>query len=106
MKRIVLFVFLVIITMGTSMVTASTKVILPPKISTENKMSQVEIKQLENRVYEIRNMNKSTLSIKERGALRNELRTIKHKLSIDGGGGIYLSGAAIIIIILLLILLL
>ena len=54
------------------------------------------------RVYEIKKMDKSNLSLSEKKGLRTELRSLKRRYR--EGGGIYLSLGAIIIIILLLIL--
>jgi hypothetical protein len=67
----------------------------------EKKLRAEEIKK---RVYEIREMDKSSLSRVERRELRKELREMKKEArAIEG---IYLSVGAIIIIILLLILIL
>jgi hypothetical protein len=63
-----------------------------------------EIQVLINRVYEIKEMDRSELSVTERKELRKELRTIKSELKAVQG--IYLSIGAILIIILLLILIL
>ena len=57
---------------------------------------------LENRINEIRAMDRSTLSREDRKALRKELRDIK-KEARRSGGGIYLSTGAIIIIVLVIL---
>ena len=64
---------------------------------------EVRAKQIETRLVEIRDMNKSNLSQAEKKELRKEVKSLKKEAR---SGGIYLSVAAIIIIILLLILLL
>jgi hypothetical protein len=57
------------------------------------------------RIDEIKSIDKSQLSLKERKNLRNELIEMKKELKATNGG-IYLSVGAIIIILLILILLL
>ncbi len=62
-------------------------------------------KVLNDRLLEIKKMDKSNLSAAERKELRTEVKTIKEELQ-QLSGGIYLSIGAIIVILLLLILLL
>jgi tRNA pseudouridine-54 N-methylase len=57
------------------------------------------------RLYEIKAMDKSSMSAAEKKALRKEVKAMKQEMR-EGNGGIYLSVGAVIIIILLLILLL
>jgi len=64
---------------------------------------EILAKQIETRLIEIRNMDKSNLSSTEKKELRNEVKDLKKQAR---NGGIYLSIGAIIIIVLLLILLL
>jgi hypothetical protein len=64
-------------------------------------MTASESAVLLSRLNEIKEMDKSDLSSKEKKALRHEVKAIKKSLS----GGVYLSVGAVIIIILLLILL-
>lgn len=59
--------------------------------------------EIESRVNEIKEMDKSQLSKEERKALRSELKELKQEAR---GGGIYLSTGAVIIIVLLLVILL
>jgi hypothetical protein len=65
----------------------------------------VKARALIERLHDIKDMNKSSLSSGEKQRLRQEVRNIHEQLKTVGGG-VYLSTAAIIIIILLLILLL
>jgi multisubunit Na+/H+ antiporter MnhG subunit len=69
--------------------------------NTENTRAQ----QLEQRLEEIKNIDRSEMTRLEKKSLRKEVKAIK-KEGKGSSGGIYLSVAAIIIIILLLILLL
>lgn len=61
--------------------------------------------QLQNRLEEIKALDKHELSREEKKALRREVREIKKELAAISGG-VYLSVGAIILIALLLILLL
>lgn len=73
-------------------------------VATENKLSEVEISRLTSRVEEIRNLDKSEMSLKEKNELKKELRDIKKNVE-KSGGSIYIGGAALILIIILIILL-
>jgi hypothetical protein len=64
---------------------------------------EVRAQQIENRLIEIRDMDKTNLSKAEKKDLRKEVKGLKKEAR---NSGIYLSVGAIIIIILLLILLL
>jgi hypothetical protein len=64
---------------------------------------EVRAHQIENRLIEIRDMDKSNLTTAEKKELRKEVKSLRKEAR---HGGIYLSVGAIIIIILLLILLL
>ena len=63
------------------------------------------IVQLQNRLEEIKTIDKKTLSWDNKKELRREVREIKKELAAISGG-VYLSVGAIILIALLLILLL
>lgn len=64
---------------------------------------QAQLQSIEQRVLEIKKMDKSSLSRQDRKDLRNELQDMKKEAKALSGG-VYLSVGAIIIIILLLIL--
>lgn len=66
---------------------------------------QARLQNIEQRVLEIRKMDKSSLSRQDRKELRKELQEMKKEAKALSGG-VYLSVGAIIIIILLLILIL
>jgi len=72
--------------------------------ATENKLSAEEVSRLTKRVEEIRDMDKSEMTLAEKHALRKELKGIKENVR-KNGGVIYISGGAILLIILILILL-
>jgi len=70
----------------------------------ETKMSEEEVTRLTNRIEEIRDMDKSDLTVTEKRELRKELKTTKENLRRDGGY-IYVSAATVVLIVLLVILL-
>lgn len=67
---------------------------------------QVQLQQIQQRVEEIRHMDKSDLTRTEKKELKKELRSMEKQARAITGGGVYLSAGAIIIIILVLILIL
>ena len=75
----------------------------PRKTSNTEVLSEGEIKQLTNRLEEIKSMDVSHLTHKQKKELRHEVKAINHTL--QSGGGIYLSFGAVIVILLLIILL-
>lgn len=72
---------------------------------TENKLSEEELSRMTRRVEEIRDMDKSDLTAKEKKALKKELKGIKESVKADGGY-IYIGAGTLLVIILLVILLL
>ena len=73
--------------------------------NTENKLSEEELSRLTSRVEEIRDMDKSDLTVKEKKELRKELKEIKETVKANGGY-IYIGAGTLLVIILLVILLL
>ncbi|WP_147202422.1 hypothetical protein [Segetibacter aerophilus] len=107
MKKI--FVAALVMLLSLNTFNASAKDKKPFSAAIENMTAeQKEARYLEmkQRVEEIKNMDKSSLTKDERKELKNELKSLNQEAKAIGKGGIYLSTAAIIIIILLLILLL
>ena len=84
---------------------ASTNETHPPTTRASNISKADEAKILVQRLNEIYDMDKSTLTRKEKRALRQEVRSIDKKLHTHYGG-VYISAAGLIIIILLLLILL
>ena len=64
-----------------------------------------EASNLVKRLEDIKLMNKSGMSLSEKQGLRKEVRSIKSRLSVIGGG-VFISAGVIILIIILLILVL
>ncbi len=65
----------------------------------------LRLNQINARLVQIQNMDKSALSSQEKKVLRKEVRAMKAEAR-ESGGGIYLSIGAVILIIVLLIILL
>lgn len=63
-----------------------------------------QVQRLQNRLEEIKAIDKSTLSKEEKKALRGEVKQIKKEMKAISGG-VYLSVGAILLIALLIILL-
>ena len=70
---------------------------------TEKKLSAEEITALTTRVEEIRNMDKSDMTVLEKRELRKELKGIKENVR-KSGEVIYISGGTILLIVLIIIL--
>jgi hypothetical protein len=110
MKKSIYFVMVLIFTMSSTIAFASKadrksnsdRLAVPVK--TENALSEVEISRLTNRVEEIRNLDKSEMSLKEKSELKKELRDIKKTVE-KNNGTIYIGGATLLLIIILIILL-
>jgi hypothetical protein len=84
---------------------SSTQVMAASTPKTSAPVESAEVTALLNRLNEIRDMDKSTLSRVEKKELRKEVQSTKEALRDHGYGGFYISGGAVIIIILLIILL-
>ncbi len=92
-----------LITLSATLVTPAFAAAKTPPVKTGTPAANARSQQLEDRIREIKNMDKSNLTARERHELRRELRHIKDE---NRHNGIYISVGAFIIIILLLILLL
>ena len=65
-----------------------------------------EVQRIVDRVNELKEIDRSTLTKVERKELKAEVRELKDEANAANGNGVYLSVGAVIIIILLLILIL
>jgi len=108
MKKAIFFVIVMIFTMSSTFTFAADKKsnsnhsAVPA--ATENKMSEVELSRLTNRAEEIRNLDKSNMTVKENRELKKEARDIDKNVA-KRGGAIYIGGATLILLIILIILL-
>ena len=108
MKRILAIVFFTIIGLNTAQVSAqqseSNDVALAnSEQASSSTTTQEEIQAISDRVSEIKNMDKSNLTLAQRKELRQELVLLKEK-SKKANAGIWIgSSAALILVIILLI---
>ena len=72
--------------------------------ATENKLSTEEVNRLNNRVEEIRHMDKSEMTVTEKKELREESKSIKKNVR-KNGAVIYIGGTTLILIIILILVL-
>ncbi len=106
MKKIIFFVCLIILSFSATAafgVKPASNSVTPVK--EENKLSEEEISRLTKRVEEIRNMDKTNMSVKEKRELKKELKGIRENVQRHGGY-IYIGGGTLFLIIILLIILL
>jgi hypothetical protein len=110
MKKSILFVFIMIMSLGASTLFAARtdpksspdKLIVPNK--TENKLSEEELSRLTKRVEEIRDMDKTTMTGKEKREMRKELKDIKENVR-KNDGTVVIGVTTLLLIIILVILL-
>ncbi|MFC2087262.1 hypothetical protein ACFLSA_03760 [Bacteroidota bacterium] len=107
MNKFILLAFMVIISLGAfansvDPKSAAENPAIPAK--TENQMTEEEMSQLIKRVEEIRDMDKTELTAKEKRALKTEMKDMKKDVK-ERGGYVYISGVGLILIIILIILL-
>jgi len=110
-KKVILFVFLMIFSSGTSIVIASkpasknakeNSVVLAKK---EDRLSEEELNRITKRVEEIRLMDKSTLTVTEKRELRKELQGYRDRGYKHRGGVVFIGGGTLVLIIILILLL-
>jgi len=106
MKKIILFAIIFIFSLGALSAFSATsdmkdKLAVPEK--KENKLSEEEMSRLTKRVEEIRDMDKTNMTVKEKRELRKELKGIKENVKKDGGY-IYIGTGTLLLIILIVIL--
>ena len=110
MKKVIFFVIVMIFTLSSAMAFAGNKDLkleaeksaVPVKV--ENKLSEEEMSLLTNRVEEIRSMDKTDMTVKEKRELKKELREIKKNVKRNNGT-IVIGGASLLLIIILIIIL-
>lgn len=107
MKRIFITALVMLLCFNTINVNAADKKTLKAKVENmTEEQKEARFLEMKQRVEEIKNMDKSSLTKDGKKGLRNELKDLKQEAKAVGRGGIYISTAALIIIILLLIILL
>lgn len=102
---LVLTLFISINSVSASAATPSATTEKPAKTSkTEKLMASEEGKIVLSRLEEIKAMDKSEMTAKEKKELRKEVRALKAQAA-QLGGGVYISAGALIVILLLILLL-
>lgn len=105
MKKTIFIAMLMIFTMGSMTTFANSKDLKSnAPVATENKLSAEEITRLTKRVEEIRDMDKSNMTVTEKRELKKELKTTKENVR-KSGGVIYIGTGTLILIIILILLL-
>ncbi len=108
MKKLITFLLFAMMAINISTVLAIAPVNSQSKAATHSELTnkKAEYQALVNRVYAIRDMDKTNLSAGQKSQLVNELQSIKQKLSSpDEFTGLYLSSGVIIIILVVLLIL-
>ncbi|HLN72827.1 MAG: hypothetical protein ACM3O8_03695 [Methylococcaceae bacterium] len=104
MRTKLFFVLLMVFALSAPTTFAAKAKKLPSADRIENKLSEEEVARMTKRVEEIRDMDKSDLTVTEKRELRKELKTTKENLR-NNGGYIYISVATVALIVLLVLLL-
>jgi biopolymer transport protein ExbD len=104
MRTKLFFVLLMVFALSAPTTFAAKAKKLPNADKIENKLSEEEVARMTKRIEEIRDMDKSNLTVTEKRELRKELKTTKENLRKDGGY-IYISVATVALIVLLVLLL-
>ena len=106
MKKSKFFTLLLVLTMagstafaGSNVLKSDAEVMTVPV--TESKLMEQEITNMTERLEEIRDMDKSDMTAKDKKELKKELKDIK-----KAGGSIYIGGASLILLIILILVLL
>ncbi len=103
MKKIIYLGFLFLLLVSLSTVSFAKEKVTATKPTSEQ--VELRISEIKDRVEEIKNMDKSNLSLQDKKELRQELRQIKKEANAISNGGIYLSITALLVIIIILLIL-
>lgn len=105
MKKTIFIALLMIFTLGATTTFAS-KSDLKSKtpVATENKLSTEELNRMRTRVEEIREMDKSEMTVAEKREMRKELKGIKENVR-KSGEVVYIGGTTLLLIIILILIL-
>ena len=104
MKKTIFIALMMIFTLGATTTFASkTDLKSNAPVATENKLSTEEVSRLNNRVEEIRKMDKSDMTVTEKRELRKEGKGIKENVR-KNGEVIYIGGSTLLLIIIIIIL--
>lgn len=105
MKKTIFIALLMIFSLGASTAFASKSDLKSAApVATENKLSAEEVSRLTKRVEEIRDMDKTNLTVTEKRELRKEMKSIKENVR-KSGEVIYIGGSTLLLIIILILIL-
>ena len=110
MKKTILFALVMIFILSASTTFAAKSDLknesndLTVPVKTENKLTDEEISRLTRRVEEIRDMDKTNISVKEKRVLKKELKGINENIK-NNAPGYYIGGVSLLLIIIIIILL-
>jgi len=102
MKKTIFFAIVMIFALSPTFAFAADR--KSNSVATENKLSEVELNRLTNRAEEIRDMDKTSMTVKENRELKKEARGIDKNVA-KSNGTVYIGGVTLILIILLIVLL-
>lgn len=104
MKKTIFIALLMIFALGaTTAFAGKSDLKSTTPVPTENKLSAEEVSRLNNRVEEIRKMDKSEMTISEKRELRKESKAIKENVR-KNGEVIYIGGSTLLLIIIIILL--
>ncbi len=104
MKKTIFIALMMIFTLGATTTFASkTDLKSNAPVATENKLSTEEVTRLNNRVEEIRKMDKSDMTVTEKRELRKESKSAKENVR-KNGEVIYIGGSTLLLIIIIILL--
>jgi hypothetical protein len=104
MKKTLFIALMMIFTLGATTAFASkTDLKSNAPTATENKLSAEEVSRLNNRIEEIRKMDKSDMTVSEKRELRKESKSIKENVR-KSGEVIYIGGSTLLLIIIIILL--
>ena len=104
MKKTIFIALMMIFTLSATTTFASkTDLKSNAPVATENKLSTEEVTRLNNRVEEIRKMDKSDMTVTEKRELRKESKSAKENVR-KNGEVIYIGGSTLLLIIIIILL--
>ena len=105
MKKTIFIALLAIFSLGTAPAFAASAKATETTTEANNKLTAEEVTALTTRVEEIRDMDKSTMTLSEKSELKSELKEIKATMK-SSDPYIYIGGSSLIILIIVLIIVL
>ena len=98
MKKLMIFVLSPAMSFAVNNVNVNSETLSVPV--TENKLMDVEISNMKERLEEIRDMDKAEMNAKDKKEIKKELKSMK-----KASGGIYIGAGTLLLVVLLIVLL-